>query len=883
MAEYKFHSQLNIPGEETIMATPASTSASAKQAAVSQHELLDTLVGIVVKHANEQWGGVSTRLVSALLDVDNPALEARDVFTRVKSGNLLKEHHYAFVHLASEGLEKAVRKEVDALLPRARSALISEAALSLVPFEEMDTRVAFDSLSRPFEMKYAAQIATLNVRLGFMLNRNILNISQNPFRPEMFLSSLNSAWKEFEPNEEGHALITAQLRPELLWDFGPMYDALCDALLSKGTQPGAPGALNIKKTEGAGTAKAKRAQQQAALASQLRQFLDGDKENAFAEIPMIPDLPQSTGTGAGGWRPSGVQAFTADAPAAPSQAAPGFMSAGGGSGHQPGGPFISTTHQGGHAPQGSVAHPHFAQGAPSGQPGGHFVGGGQPGGHFVDGGQPGGHFIDGGQPGGHFVGGGQPGGHFAQGEHGGGHFIGGGQPYAAAGQILDQAGFGAAPAPLLDMLKTLQARMPEQFAASPSRPGPAQGSDVFYLPRLKASIPKGSLSRGDESTIDLLSKIFDTVFIDPNIPKEMRDLIQFLQIPVLKAALADKNFFFEEAHPARRMINLLSSMGMEQRSPDDPLFQAMQRSVDKVGDAAEDTAGLFTAAVAELEDSIKAEETFEVQAIAAPIQAALKQEKVVAATRSAKSAVAARVSSGEVVAVLETFLEKKWTSVLTVAYSVEEDKPGAVGSATRTMDDLIWSVKPKITRDERKSLISKLPGLLATLNKWLDIIKWQEAERLQFFAELAECHASIVRAPLDISAERQLEIAVEVAQQDAMRRLEKDKAAQSVVEEVPDDAEVTVEGLERGAWLAFTQSDGSVRKAKLAWVSPLKTLYIFSLGARQESFSLSTEKLAAGMRQQKVSIVQVDGVVERALSQAMGEGAVNDNAMTAAA
>lgn len=822
------------------MATPApaSKTANAKQAAPSQHALLDTLVGIVIKHANEQWIGVGTRLTSALLDIDNPTLDPRDVFLRVKSGNLLKEHSYAFVHLASEAMEKALRKEVEALQPRSRGALIAEAALSLVPFEEMDTRVAFDSLSRPFEMKYATQIATLNVRLGFLLNREMLNIAQNPFRPELFLSTLNNAWKEFEPNEDSHSLITAQLRPALLWDFGPMYDALCDALMNTGAQPGSVDAYNIRKTEGANSAKAKRAKQQAALAEQLRQFLDGgSNEHGFGDIPMIPDLPQSSG--AGGWRPSAAHAFGAEVAGALAQvqAAPGF------------------------APNVAPAGRHM---------GGHFVAS-QAGAPV----HPGGGFISA-VPGGN---------HFVQGEQGSGQFIGGGHlaAYPAAGQILDQAGYGAAPAPLLDMLKTLQARMPEQFAASPSRPGAAHGGEVFYLPRLKASIPKGSLSRGDESTIDLLSKIFDTVFIDPNIPKEMRELIQFLQIPVLKAALADKNFFFEEAHPARRMINLLSSMGLDQRSTDDPLFQAMQRSVDRVGDAAADTAGLFSAAVAELEDSIKADEQFEVKAIAEPIQAALKQEKVVAATRSAKSAVAARVSSGEVVAVLETFLENKWTSVLTVAYSVEEEKPGAVGSATRTMDDLIWSVKPKITRDERKSLIAKLPGLLATLNRWLDIIKWQEAERLQFFAELAECHASIVRAPLDITPERQLEIAVEVAQQDALRRLEKDKAAQAAVEATPDDAEATVDTLERGAWLAFTQSDGSVRRAKLAWVSPLKTLYIFSLGGRKESFSLSAEKLAAGVRQSKVSIVQVEGVVERALSQAMDAGAVNDSAITAAA
>ncbi|MFL6659646.1 MAG: DUF1631 family protein [Massilia sp.] len=831
------------------MAT-AAPLANAKKAAASQHELLDTLVGIVTKHASEQLIGVGTRLVSALLDVADPSLDARAVFLRVKSGNLLKENSYAYFHLAAEGLEKALRKEVQELAPRARATLISEAALSLVPFEEMDNRVAFDAISRPFEMAYATQIATLNVRLGFLLNRDILRIAQNPFRPETFLSVLNSAWQEFEPNVDAHPLIIPLLRPALLWDFGPMYDALCDALMNKGVQPGSIDSYNIRKTESAAAAKIKRAKHQAALAKQLRQFLaDDDHADADfdAAIPMIPNLPQSA-PAAGGWRPSGVQHVAADpAASAPSVAHPHFQQAPGQSGAAP---------YGGNGHGGNVH---------AGQHGGNVHQGPAHGGHFTGGyPHPGGHYMPG-QPG-------QPGAYLTEPGH---HAF-----HAAAGAVLGQAGYGQAPAPLLDMLRTLQARMPEHFSATPSAPGQARNTDVFYLPRLKESIPKGSLSRGDESTIDLLSKIFDTVFVDPNIPGEIRELIQFLQIPVLKAALVDKDFFFEEAHPARRMINLLSSLGMEQRKPDDPLFQAMQRSVDRVGQSDEqDNGAVFQEAVAELEESIKEEETFEVNAIAAPIAAALKQEKVTAAKRSASTAVAARVGSGEVVAVLETFLERKWTSVLTLAYTVEEDKPGAVNNAMRTMDDLIWSVKPKITHAARKELIGKLPGLLATLNKWLDIIKWEDADRLQFFAELAECHASIVRAPLDITPERQLEIAVEVAQEDAKRRLDKENAAADAVEEVVDEAIVLIESLERGAWMEFTQTDGSLRRAKLAWVSPLKTLYIFSLGARKESFSLPVEKLTAGVRNAKVKLVEVDGVVERALSEAMGAGAVNDSAM----
>ncbi|MDQ2990830.1 MAG: DUF1631 domain-containing protein, partial [Pseudomonadota bacterium] len=330
---------------------------------------------------------------------------------------------------------------------------------------------------------------------------------------------------------------------------------------------------------------------------------------------------------------------------------------------------------------------------------------------------------------------------------------------------------------------------------------------------------------------------------------------------------------------------LMSRAGWEQRrGADDPLFQAMQRGVDRIGRDAGAEASVFAEAVADLEASIEAEETAAAADISAPIAAALKQEKVSAATKSAKNAVALRIGSGDLVAVVEAFLEKKWTSVLTIAYSVESDKPGAVGSATRTMDDLIWSVKPKITQEQRKQLIGKLPGLLTTLNKWLDIIKWQDAERLQFFAELAECHASIVRAPIELSPERQLEIALEVAQQDAMRRLEKEEALAAAEQAEAQQAEadpavVTVDGLERGMWLEFSQPDGSAQTVKLAWISPLRSLFIFSTGARKEAFSLTVEKLAEAYRENTVRLVRQDGVVARALADAM---AVNDPSAVAA-
>jgi uncharacterized membrane protein len=160
---------------------------------------------------------------------------------------------------------------------------------------------------------------------------------------------------------------------------------------------------------------------------------------------------------------------------------------------------------------------------------------------------------------------------------------------------------------------------------------------------------------------------------------------------------------------------------------------------------------------------------------------------------------------------------------------------------------------------------------------------------LQFFAELAECHASIVRAPIEMSPERQLEISMQVAQQAAERRLQlqakadaEEKAAADALARQPapaeedEDAIIEVDGLARGMWLEFMQDDGGSRKVKLAWISPLRTLYIFSTAARQEAFSISGEQLAQRFRERTAQVVRSDGVVAVALSQALARAADND-------
>jgi len=938
------------------------TSSAPKKAVTPRHALLENLISLVNKHVSEQFNELATQWAASLLDGNDA--DAKSVQARLRAGNYLRSDHYAFLGLFARQLDDDLRNEIAQLAPGQKAQVRKVAdQLSLVSMEEMDTKVSLGSYSKAFEVKYADGLATLNVRLAFLLDREILRINQNPFRPEVFLGAFQQAWIDFIKDEEANELVKQFLRPDDFFKFGPLLEELSSALERKGVGPGSLEKHKTRRADShdASQAPSRKKNQQAALAEQLRQFFSGagdapggkttptgfdqlgDLDLSLPTLSVTPGLYGAPAHTADTAAPAvGAPAIPAPGMAAPAvgmpaQAipAPGFAG-----GAAPGMVPMAPLAPGMMMPGGVAMAPGMAAGAAApmmpavggmGIPAGGVVAGGSgmpimagpgagvgaPGVAMVGGGMPlaSGAPVPGmpGMPGGMLSGVAVPGvpggvavppGGWAQGPAQG--FHGG-----ANNEAAQRASLISAKEPLMNFLAQLQRGVPSGavfasaegaaapavglapgFATGPMQAGggamPAPGfasgapmGNVFLLPQIKEQAPAGSLTRADEGTIDLLSAVFDTVFRDSSISPEIRDLIRFLQIPVLKAALVDKNFFFQEAHPARRMIDLLSRMGWEQhKDPDDPLYKAMQRSVEKVSQDHEEELSVFTEAVNELEASIKAEEAAAAAAMAEPIAKALKQEKMSVAAKSAKDAVALRIGTGEVVAIVEAFLENKWVSVLTIAYSVEEEKPGAVNNATQTMDDLIWSVRPKITQDERKKLISKLPTLLSTLNKWLDVIKWQEADRLQFFAELAECHASIVRAPIEMSPERQVEIAMEVARKDAERRMQLQAVAEVKAEEAPppdDDAAIEVDSLARGMWLEFDQPDGGKRKVKLAWISPLKTLYIFSTTGRQEAFSITGDAMAQQFRDGTVRLIRTEGVVAAALSVAMSGGvAVND-------
>ena len=71
------------------------------------------------------------------------------------------------------------------------------------------------------------------------------------------------------------------------------------------------------------------------------------------------------------------------------------------------------------------------------------------------------------------------------------------------------------------------------------------------------------LSPRHEDLINLVGMLFEYILDDHILPENIRKSISLLQIPVLRTAILDHDFLTERDHPARILLNEMTSAGME--------------------------------------------------------------------------------------------------------------------------------------------------------------------------------------------------------------------------------------------------------------------------------------------------------------------------------
>ena len=180
----------------------------------------------------------------------------------------------------------------------------------------------------------------------------------------------------------------------------------------------------------------------------------------------------------------------------------------------------------------------------------------------------------------------------------------------------------------------------------------------------------------DSMTLDIVAMLFDQIFGDENIPIAMKGLIGRLQIPMLKVAILDKNFFSKKTHPARQLLDVLGEIAVGLNAEFDqasPLYKRIDKIVQRLVDGFQDSMDIFDPLREELEGFIaeenrRAEEEAKINA-----RRIEHREKLEIAKGVAQQEILQRAKSGTIPRAVLKFLAEQWVKLLLVAHAKRGD------------------------------------------------------------------------------------------------------------------------------------------------------------------------------------------------------------------
>ncbi len=401
----------------------------------------------------------------------------------------------------------------------------------------------------------------------------------------------------------------------------------------------------------------------------------------------------------------------------------------------------------------------------------------------------------------------------------------------------------------LDLANALAAAMAPPAAGVAATPVP-----MNLVPHIRSAIADQITTPTDKVTVDVIALLFDYIFRDPSIPPSLRSLFGRLQVPIVKVALLDRTFFSERNHPARLLLDHLAEAAVGAQNDDTyraGFEQAASQVIDEICRDFEIDVSAFHVADTKLAEFIETERHQSVAAMKPDVEEALAAEENDADRSYTRAFVRDRLAGLDLPFEVRSFAETTWADYLAALRAAHGETSAQWLGAVGALDDLLWSIVAKERTAQKARLTKLIPGLIRNLRGGIVAEKVSPERAQKFMEEIYQLHIAAIK-PADPQAP---------APQAATVPATASRAVTNVHDYVSEMAP--------GTWLAFRRGEETVN-ARLAWVSPLRTKYIFTSRARRRAFIYSPEELAYQLGAGECAlVVEPVPLFDRAVSAAM--------------
>ncbi len=415
------------------------------------------------------------------------------------------------------------------------------------------------------------------------------------------------------------------------------------------------------------------------------------------------------------------------------------------------------------------------------------------------------------------------------------------------------------------------------------------------LRRRTAELKKRAPTTADKATVEIVALMFQAILAEERIPFSARVWFARLQMPVLRVAIAEPEFFGTLQHPARMLIDRMGScvMGFDAAAITGSALENEIKRVVQVIEQYPETGQrvfklVFDEFVAFLNRYLTQSDTAQrVMSVAQQVEQ--KETMAIQYTIELRKMLNDMPVRDEI----REFLFKVWAEVLAIAAL----RYGAQGEHTvmlkRVASELVWAASAKPNRADRARVIQDLPQLLQRLRQGMDLLgivgEPQEGHIKTIGATLTDAFMSkteaIPQAKIEAMAERLAHLEDFVSDDGSASSLPLD--AQSIelllgvdataIEVISDTAGVKVaedmlawtHELQVGNWFMLDHND-RVTQVQFVWRSDRKRLHLFA-SADGRSFLIQAGRLAMYLQAGLLVPAEEETLTARATREALAK------------
>lgn len=472
----------------------------------------------------------------------------------------------------------------------------------------------------------------------------------------------------------------------------------------------------------------------------------------------------------------------------------------------------------------------------------------------------------------------------------------GGEGSAAAGDYgLGGGTPGFSPTDLLSALTILQSQSQAMQARADSVSDAAQAVQQIkrelldQVNKLSGDARDRRVSAADEDTIDLVGMLFEYILQDRNLPAQMQALLSRLQIPYLKVAILDKHLFAQKSHPARRLLDALADAGKswsEESDRDHRLYERIKTAIETVLRDFDDDVGVFERELAAFTDFAESHHKRAELAEQRAAEATRGREKLQEARRIAAREILKRIDERNLPPVVHTVLSRPWANYLVLTLLRQGEGSDEWRNALRFADEFVWSAQPKTNENEHARLRALLPQLEKALRHGLATVAYHDSDVKQLMLELSQFYKRLLDGQ-KVETKTAKEVIADnaaPAEAETPEGAQAPVATQSPVEEIvlssgaesdataaeeplaEDDEHLrAVRELKVGTWIEFADDSGGRERAKLSWISPISSKYLFVNRRGLKVCDKTVAALAVELRRGSAVVLEEVPLFDRAL------------------